>query len=33
VRQAQAEQAREGWCVGIWEVNDAAGWMEFTLET
>ena len=30
VRQAQAEQAHEGWCVGIWKVNDAVGWMEFT---
>jgi len=30
VRQAQAEQAHDGWCVGIWQVNDAVGWMEFT---
>jgi hypothetical protein len=29
-RQAQLEQARAGWFVGIWEVNDPAGWMEFT---
>ena len=31
VAQARAERAREGWAVGIWEVNDPAGWMEFTL--
>jgi hypothetical protein len=30
VRQAQAERARADWQVGIWEVNDPAGWMEFT---
>lgn len=30
VRQAQAERAREGWYIGAWEVNDPAGWMEFT---
>jgi hypothetical protein len=29
-RQAQLEQARGGWYVGIWEVNDPAGWMELT---
>jgi hypothetical protein len=30
VRAAQAEREREGWHVGVWEVNDPAGWMEFT---
>ena len=30
VRAAQAERGREGWHVGVWEVNDPAGWMEFT---
>jgi hypothetical protein len=30
VNQAQSEQARDGWCVGTWQVNDTAGWMEFT---
>ncbi|MCI0535233.1 MAG: hypothetical protein L0Z50_08395 [Verrucomicrobiales bacterium] len=30
VRQAQLEREREGWYVGIWEVNDPAGWMGFT---
>jgi hypothetical protein len=30
VRLARAQRAREGWCVGVWEVNDPAGWMEFT---
>lgn len=30
-RQAQAERERDGWLVGIWEVHDPAGWMEFTL--
>ena len=30
VRQAQAEREREDWYIGIWEVNDPAGWMEFT---
>ncbi len=30
VRQAQAEREREGWYIGIWEVNDPEGWMEFT---
>jgi hypothetical protein len=29
-RQAQEERARDGWYVGIWEVNDPVGWMEFT---
>jgi hypothetical protein len=29
-RQAQLERGREGWYVGIWEVNDPTGWMEFT---
>ena len=28
--QAQVERAREGWHLGIWEVQDPAGWMEFT---
>lgn len=30
VRQAQAERAREGWYIGIWEANAPAAWMEFT---
>lgn len=31
VRQAQAERARNGWHIGIWEVNaNADAWMEFT---
>jgi hypothetical protein len=30
VREAQAERARGDWYVGIWEVNDPVGWMEFT---
>jgi hypothetical protein len=30
VRQAQAERARDGWYLGIWEVNDPVGWMAFT---
>lgn len=30
VRQSQAERAREGWEVGVWEVQDPLGWMEFT---
>ena len=30
VRQAQLQRATEGWLVGIWEVNDPEGWMEFT---
>jgi hypothetical protein len=30
VRQAQLERERDGWHIGIWEVNDPAGWMEFT---
>lgn len=29
-RLAQAETTREDWYVGLWEVNDLAGWMEFT---
>ena len=29
-RQAQAERERDGWCLGIWETQGAAGWMEFT---
>ncbi|MHC1763222.1 MAG: hypothetical protein AB9869_02795 [Verrucomicrobiia bacterium] len=29
-RQAQAERAQDGWQIGIWEVRDPAGWMEFT---
>ena len=28
--RAHAEREREGWYIGIWEVNDPAGWMEFT---
>jgi hypothetical protein len=28
--QAAAERARQDWCIGTWEVNDPAGWMEFT---
>lgn len=30
VREAQAERARPDWMVGIWEVHDPSGWMEFT---
>lgn len=30
VRQAQAERAREGWYLGIWEAKPPAAWMEFT---
>ena len=30
VSQARTQRARAGWYVGIWEVNDPAGWMEFT---
>lgn len=30
VRQAQAERAREGWHLGIWETDNPAAWMEFT---
>jgi hypothetical protein len=30
VRQAQVERARTGWHIGVWEVNDPAGWMELT---
>ena len=29
-RQAQEERSRDGWYIGIWEVNDPSGWMEFT---
>lgn len=29
-RQARAERAQQDWQVGIWEVNDPAGWMQFT---
>lgn len=29
-QQAQSERERAGWQVGIWEVNDPIGWMEFT---
>jgi hypothetical protein len=29
-RQAQTAREREGWYLGIWEVNDPSGWMEFT---
>ncbi|HWQ91664.1 MAG TPA: hypothetical protein VN673_08330 [Clostridia bacterium] len=29
-QQAQAERAQPNWQVGIWEVNDPTGWMEFT---
>ena len=28
--QARTQRARAGWYVGIWEVNDPSGWMEFT---
>jgi hypothetical protein len=31
VLQAELERGREGWAVGLWDVNDPAGWMEFTL--
>jgi hypothetical protein len=30
VRQAQAERARDGWYLGIWETNSPAAWTEFT---
>ena len=30
-RLAQTERAKAGWHIGIWEVNDPTGWMEFTL--
>lgn len=29
-RLAHAERERAGWYLGIWEVNDPAGWMQFT---
>lgn len=29
-RVAQTERQREGWYLGVWEVHDPAGWMEFT---
>lgn len=29
-RLAQAERAQPGWHIGIWQVNDPNGWMEFT---
>jgi hypothetical protein len=29
-RQARAERARDGWHIGVWEVWDPMGWMEFT---
>ncbi len=29
-RQAQEERSRDGWYIGIWEVNDPSVWMEFT---
>jgi hypothetical protein len=29
-REARAERERADWHIGIWEVNDPAGWMEFT---
>ena len=29
-REARAMRERRGWYVGVWEVNDPAGWMEFT---
>lgn len=29
-RQAQAERARDGWYLGIWEVPTPGDWMEFT---
>jgi hypothetical protein len=30
VRQSHAERRRDGWHVGIWEVRDPVGWMQFT---
>ena len=30
VRLAGLERQREGWHIGVWEVNDPSGWMEFT---
>jgi hypothetical protein len=29
-RQAQEEREREDWRIGIWQVNDPDGWIEFT---
>lgn len=29
-RQAGLERQRSGWHIGVWEVNDPSGWMEFT---
>ena len=29
-REARATREHHGWHIGIWEVNDPAGWMEFT---
>jgi hypothetical protein len=29
-RQAQAERARDGWYLGVWQAPAAQGWMEFT---
>ena len=29
-REARAARERRGWHVGVWEVTDPAGWMEFT---
>jgi hypothetical protein len=30
VRLSQLERQREGWQIGVWEVSDPSGWMEFT---
>ena len=30
VREARLERQRPDWHIGVWEVNDPAGWMEFT---
>lgn len=30
VLEAQAERTRDGWHVGLWEVHDPVGWMQFT---
>jgi hypothetical protein len=33
VSEAEAERARDGWYLGVWQVNDPAGWMEFTFRS
>ena len=29
-QQSELERQRSGWHIGVWEVNDPTGWMEFT---